>query len=231
MMPEARYNLPEEAASIALAKAIAALLRSGDLVLMQGELGTGKTTITRAIAESVGVAPSMISSPTYVLMHEYATGDEWQRKGLQRLIHIDAYRLRSPDELDSLGWDRVFDERTGAAAQGTAIIIEWADRLRDSLPDPARSALTIDLRHAPPGREATLRWPDAWPDRPETHQLLNQPPTRCRITGEWVAPNSPSYPFASERAKLADLNRWFTGSYTVSRPMQGEDLADAEREQ
>lgn len=221
-MPEVRFDLPEEGASVAFAQALASVLQSGDLILLDGELGTGKTTITRAIAESLGVDPSLVSSPTYVLMHEYPTGGSGISQGLDRLIHIDAYRLLDPEQLATLGWDRVFDAAGGRAVDGAAIVVEWAERLRPALPIDVQ-AVSIELAHTPPGRRALLRAPDSWAARPKAGMLLTNPPTRCRVSGRWVSPTSPTYPFFDERAKLADLNRWFTGSYSVGRSIEPDD--------
>ncbi len=98
---------------------LAALLQPGDVLLLYGELGAGKTELVRGIAQGLGVTPDQVSSPTFALIHEYA--------GRLPLIHVDLYRLAQVDEdlLETLEeyWQ-----------QPVITVIEWAERLQDSLP-------------------------------------------------------------------------------------------------
>jgi endogenous inhibitor of DNA gyrase (YacG/DUF329 family) len=68
-----------------------------------------------------------------------------------------------------------------------------------------------------------LHVPQAWRSRPRLDLLVHQVPVTCRISGQLVHPTSPSYPFIDDRAKMADLNRWFSGSYSITRPLRPED--------
>src|SRR5262245_47994123 len=86
-----------EAETLLLGGALGSLLRGGDVVLLDGPLGAGKTTLVRAVAAGMGLDTGAVASPTFVVVHEY--GD--------RLVHVDAYRLGSAEDLDSLGWDRL----------------------------------------------------------------------------------------------------------------------------
>ncbi|MEO1129736.1 MAG: tRNA (adenosine(37)-N6)-threonylcarbamoyltransferase complex ATPase subunit type 1 TsaE [Planctomycetota bacterium] len=139
-----------ESATIDLASAFASCLRPGDVLALHGDLGAGKTRFVRGLAVGLGLDPADVSSPTFVIVNEYASSSA-------PLIHIDAYRLEHQEDLDALGWDRIFD--------GTCIVaIEWAERLADHLP-PDRFEITIDhagpehrriVIQPPPGREATL---------------------------------------------------------------------------
>jgi endogenous inhibitor of DNA gyrase (YacG/DUF329 family) len=70
----------------------------------------------------------------------------------------------------------------------------------------------------------TLRVPTPWISRPGVQELLDNPPKKCPIKARWVAPTAKSWPFFDEQAKLADLNRWFTGHYTISRELKEDDL-------
>lgn len=88
------------------------ILRAGDVVLMDGELGAGKTTLTRGIAEGLGVR-GQITSPTFVIAREHAP-----RRGTPGLVHVDAYRLSSADEVDDLD--------LGPAMAGSVTVVEWA---------------------------------------------------------------------------------------------------------
>lgn len=222
-------DLPAEEATLLFAGALARVLRSGDVVLLQGELGSGKTTLTRGVASALGIPAGRVSSPTFVLMHQHevpeasggAEGKPPDPDGVRVLVHIDAYRMRDASDLDSLGWDRVFDSGTRRARSGHCILIEWGERLASRI-DPA-SAARLTLEHDPPGRALTLEVPEDWGARPGMDALLHRPPTRCRVTGAWVGPDAAAYPFASEKARLADLNKWFTGSYEISRPIKDAD--------
>ncbi|MDQ7014392.1 MAG: tRNA (adenosine(37)-N6)-threonylcarbamoyltransferase complex ATPase subunit type 1 TsaE [Planctomycetota bacterium] len=205
----------------ALGCALAGLLRAGDILALQGDLGAGKTTLARAIAQARGVDPSLISSPTYVIVNEYPPA----QKGEPPVVHVDAYRLTSAEDLDPLGWDRLAD--------GTAVLlIEWAERIAEALP-PERTA-TLHLRAtAEHSRAAELDCPEAWESRSlfaALRQLALPPrtPTTCPVTGQHVPPDSPSWPFASDRARMADLYKWFSGQHEISRPMDERDLDEVE---
>jgi tRNA threonylcarbamoyladenosine biosynthesis protein TsaE len=100
----------------ALGATIAAQLRAGDLVLLNGELGAGKTTLTRGLGAELGVRGT-VTSPTFMLArtHPRATGAP--------LIHVDAYRLRSAVELDDLDID----------FERSIVVVEWGAGLLDGL--------------------------------------------------------------------------------------------------
>ncbi len=199
-----------------IGRALGMLLAPGDVVLLDGPLGAGKTTLVRAMAAGMGLDTSAVASPTFVVVHEYgrAAGPE--------LVHIDAYRLRSAEDLDSLGWDRLV--APPGAERPPALVIEWAERLGRSFPAAAR----IRLEHASQtARTLTFEVPDVWAARPGFETLRARGPTVCPITGRAVPADSPTYPFADQRARMADLNRWFTGSYTVSRDANEADLEDS----
>ncbi len=232
----ATIDLPAEEATHLFAVALARVLRSGDVVLLQGELGSGKTTLTRGVASALGISAGSVSSPTFVLMHQHEVpeasrgseakgtpgGEPSDLERIRTLVHIDAYRLRDASDLDSLGWDRVFDSGERRARPGHCILIEWGERLASRI--DAASTARLTLEHDPPGRALKLEVPDGWGGRPGVDALLHRPPTRCRVTGAWVGPDAATYPFASEKARLADLNKWFTGSYEISRPIKDADF-------
>jgi tRNA threonylcarbamoyl adenosine modification protein YjeE len=127
-----------------LGQRIAACLRGGDVLALRGELGAGKTSLINAIGESLGVAD--IASPSFSLAHEHVTNS-----GL-RLVHIDAWRITSVDELAELGWDDwIIDANT-------IICLEWADRIEAALAD--LRVLEIQMAHTQEGRHAILQWAD-----------------------------------------------------------------------
>lgn len=115
---------------------IAARLRAGDVVLLHGDLGAGKTAFVRGLARGLGAAPEEVSSPTFTLIQEY--------RGRLTLYHVDLYRLQ-PIEAGDLGLDELA-ERDGIVA------IEWAERWNDR-PD---GAWEIRFEHAGEERRRIL---------------------------------------------------------------------------
>jgi tRNA threonylcarbamoyladenosine biosynthesis protein TsaE len=103
-----------EAETRAVAAALAADLRPGDLVLLHGDLGAGKTVFVKGLAEGLGLDPGGVTSPTFTLVHEYLGGR-------LPLLHLDLYRLTATD-LDEVGLD------SDQAARGV-VVVEWAERL------------------------------------------------------------------------------------------------------
>lgn len=204
--------------------ALGRALRGGDVVLLEGMLGAGKTTLVRSVVEGMGLDAAAVSSPTFVVIHEYGrgVGSVGGVGGVgPDLIHVDAYRLHGSEELDSLGWDRVLDRlREGSAA----LVIEWPERLEGAMPgEPARARLEHVDEHR---RELFLELPDSWRSREGLSELLDRRATTCPVTGAPVPADSPTYPFASERARLAELYKWFSGSYQISRELSADDLEE-----
>ena len=103
----------------AVARELSATLRAGDVVLLSGDLGAGKTTFVRGLAEGLGIDPREVSSPTFTLVHEY------RGNGLT-LYHADLYRLESAATND-LGLEEI-------GVQDGVLAIEWPDRLSHQLP-------------------------------------------------------------------------------------------------
>ena len=102
----------EEETAVAGAR-LARVLRAGDVVLLFGELGAGKTAFVRGLARGLGIPPGDVSSPTFTLIQEYGGGR-------LPLYHVDLYRLQ-PSEVHDLG----LDELIGG---GGVVALEWADR-------------------------------------------------------------------------------------------------------
>lgn len=129
MLPVSQNSLilSDEAATDRLGGQIAALLQSGDVLALVGDLGAGKTRLSKAIALALGADANEINSPTFTLIQEYTAS--------LAIRHCDAYRLRDPSEFADLGLDELFDE------QGVAIV-EWADRVAEYLP---RERLELQL--------------------------------------------------------------------------------------
>jgi tRNA threonylcarbamoyladenosine biosynthesis protein TsaE len=130
-MPELlTLDLPNLAATEAFGRRLGALLFPGAVVALVGSLGAGKTHLTRAVAEGLGIADSRaVSSPTFVLIQEY--------RARLPIYHFDAYRLRGEGEFFDLGVHEYLD------GDGVCLI-EWADRVPGCLPpEHLRIELTV----------------------------------------------------------------------------------------
>ncbi len=220
-----RTSVGEEYTGV-LAGALASLLRPGDVVTLEGELGAGKTTFARAFAAALGVDVTLVSSPTYVFVNVYPAGGG--TGAIRRIVHVDCYRLTSADDLEALGWDQLFDPHTRAAEGSAVAIVEWPSRMPDAgmLPAPEATARVHLEAVSRQERRITLALPDSWLGRDHIERLVEREPVRCPTTGAWVGPLAASYPFADSRARHADLYKWFSGQYTASRPVKPEDTED-----
>ena len=105
----------------ALAASLAAILQLGDVTLLHGDLGAGKTTFVQGLAAALG-ADDSIQSPTFTIVAQHATR-------LGTLYHLDLYRLVDPDELEGVGYEGYIDPVDGIT------VIEWPERAGDWLPD------------------------------------------------------------------------------------------------
>jgi tRNA threonylcarbamoyladenosine biosynthesis protein TsaE len=133
-----------EEQTMALAARIAEALRPGDVVTLDGPLGSGKTCFVRGLARGLGIDPAQVSSPTFIIRQEY----EGQRV---TLTHIDGYRIKGSDELDTIGWDELLDSGE------TIVAIEWPTRLDGAAAD--RVTLAVTFEHISAGqRELTIEW-------------------------------------------------------------------------
>jgi len=240
-----------ERQTTALGRAMGSLLRAGDVVALEGELGAGKTRFVRGVCEGMGLDAAQVSSPTFVFVNEYAerAADGARVEQPAVLRHVDAYRLSggSNEELESIGWDRVVD---GSAV----VVIEWASRLRAGLDaEPSLARVRIESREREGGdasagmahleaeaegrgeRRLELTVPDAWASRPEwdgfaaawgARGKLPDEWARCPTTGKAVPPDSPTFPFVDAKARMADLGKWMTGNYLISREIKPEDVGE-----
>jgi tRNA threonylcarbamoyl adenosine modification protein YjeE len=123
-------TLADEAATSAFAERLAAVLRPGDLVLLEGELGAGKTFLARSLCRALGVPEAIpVTSPTFGLVHEY--------QGRVPIVHADLYRLSDPDELVELG----LEEQIGGEA---VVLVEWGERFLTEL-GPATLLIRMEI--------------------------------------------------------------------------------------
>ena len=115
-------------------------LKDGDVLCLSGDLGAGKTLLSRGIATSLGVEPEAVTSPTFAIMNVYE-GSELEVR------HFDLYRLNRPEELEDIG----FAEYAGGEG---VTLIEWAELFSEQLPE---EYLQVELRHEGAGRRAVLK--------------------------------------------------------------------------
>ncbi|MDE3196416.1 MAG: tRNA (adenosine(37)-N6)-threonylcarbamoyltransferase complex ATPase subunit type 1 TsaE [Acidobacteriota bacterium] len=132
-MPSQTFETHSEEETIELGRKLATQLTG--VVLLIGNLGAGKTTLTKGIAEGLGAAPAdEVSSPTFTLVHQYGVD----------VYHVDLYRLDTEAEVESLGLTDLFDN-------GRVVLLEWAERFPNLLP---RQRTEIRIQ---PGPEDTRR--------------------------------------------------------------------------
>jgi tRNA threonylcarbamoyladenosine biosynthesis protein TsaE len=117
-----------EEETAAMGRALAARLEAGDVILLFGELGAGKTAFVKGLVEGLGLDRSEVSSPTFTLVQEY-------RGGRLPVVHVDLYRLNDPREIDELGLDEI--------AESAVLAIEWAEKLVRRPP----GAIAVRLEH------------------------------------------------------------------------------------
>lgn len=107
---------------------LAKLLEPGAVLLLHGDLGAGKTTLTQGIARGLGIEHA-VTSPTFTIVAEYRL--EPPVNGIERLAHLDLYRLDDPAELDSFGFEEYLAPEAGVT------LIEWPERAVNLLPPDA----------------------------------------------------------------------------------------------
>ena len=139
---------PDADATAQCAETLGAQLVPGDVILLGGPVGAGKTHFARALIQSLLDVPEDVPSPTFTLVQPYATR-------LGPLWHADLYRISTDTEVDELGLVEAFDD--------AICLIEWPDRLGPLLP---QQALSIEIDASRETRTAHLTWTDdRWPAR------------------------------------------------------------------
>ncbi len=131
---------PSAAATQALGYRLGRLLEAGDLVALSGELGTGKTVLTRGIAEGAGVV-GYVASPTFTFIREY--------HGPVPIYHVDLYRVEDPKQLEDLGLEEL-------ATETAIVVIEWAEKATSRLP-PEHLWISLKFANGDEHRELHLR--------------------------------------------------------------------------
>lgn len=120
----------------ALGAALAEVLRAGDLLVLTGELGAGKTTFTQGLGEGLGVREGIIS-PTFVLVRIHPNLPDGPRPGGPDLVHVDAYRLGSASEIDDIDLENTLDS--------SVTVVEWG---RDRVEHLSDSRLEVELHRS-----------------------------------------------------------------------------------
>ena len=105
---------------MALAERLSVSFQPGDVVVLTGPLGSGKTSFVKGLARGMGIDTDNVNSPTYTFVNEY--------KGTRNLYHFDLYRMGDTSELQEIGWDDYLSRRD-------VIVVEWGEKAADFLPD------------------------------------------------------------------------------------------------
>ena len=115
------FTTQSGADTIEVGRKLAGLLKPPQLLLLRGDLGTGKTTLVKGIAQALDAAdPDEVTSPTFTLIHEY----EGIREGVPvRLFHLDVYRLEGERQLETLGLDDLL-------TQDALVLVEWGEKFK-----------------------------------------------------------------------------------------------------
>ena len=135
--PDLEIPLKGEGETLALGARIASMLRAGDVIALYGDLGAGKSTLTRGLIRALLSPDTDVPSPTYTLVQTYDTdaGTIW---------HFDLYRVEAPSELFELGFDEALDD---------IAVIEWPENAGSLLPE---NRLSINISFDGSGRRARL---------------------------------------------------------------------------
>ncbi len=130
-MSEDRLFIKNEAEMERLGILLGERLEAGAVIAMEGDLGAGKTTLTRAIAKGLEIEDE-ITSPTFTIIHEY-------EEGRLPLYHFDVYRLEDEYEFHELGYEEYF------YGEGVSVV-EWADKIREFLPE---NTIFVKIEYGP----------------------------------------------------------------------------------
>ena len=135
-------DLPDEAATVELARALAPLVGPNDLLTLSGDLGAGKTTFARALIRILTNEPDLeVPSPTFTLMQVYETAKF-------PVVHADLYRIKDAGELAELGWEE--------ASDGALLLVEWADRAGELPSNRVDISFVMAAERGPDQRIATI---------------------------------------------------------------------------
>ena len=125
-MTNRTYTIHSEQETKQLAAEFASTLRGGEVVFLHGDLGSGKTTFVRGVAQALGFSQP-VRSPTFTIVNRYPV----DREGIKQILHVDLYRIEDSDELVPLA----LEEEMGRP--NTVTFIEWAEKAKGLLPEPS----------------------------------------------------------------------------------------------
>ena len=125
-----------------LAKNLAAELKPGDVICLEGDLGAGKTTFTQGLAAALGV-PGRVTSPTFCIVQEHRRQSnnrtiEQTNNSPDLLVHMDLYRLHGEDDVIAIGWEDYL-------AEGAILVVEWPERAGSLIPSEAKHVVFTHL--------------------------------------------------------------------------------------
>jgi tRNA threonylcarbamoyladenosine biosynthesis protein TsaE len=156
-MPTRDIMTASPAATQALGRRVGSVLRAGSVIGLTGELGSGKTLLTRGICEGLGVPLRQVNSPTFVLVNEY--------RGRLPVFHLDVYRLGGTADVVDLGITDYFQR----AGEGV-MVVEWAEKLPGVLPED-RLDVSIERLSA---RKRRFSFSSAGPRFTELFKVLDE---------------------------------------------------------
>lgn len=161
-MTARRIGLPTPEDTRALGATLRLILRAGDLVVLTGTLGAGKTTLTQGLGEALGVRGA-VTSPTFVIARVHPS-----TVGGPPLVHVDAYRLGGTLELDDLDLD--------ASVEDSVTVVEWGHGIAEGLADD-RLEVVLDVDTSTEARTATVTgFGDRWTTDPHSLDPLGGDP-------------------------------------------------------
>ena len=115
------FTTGSDADTIEVGRKLAKLLKPPQLIILRGDLGTGKTTLVKGIAQALDAAEvNEVTSPTFTLVHEY---DGTQQGKAVKLFHLDVYRLEGERQLETLGLDELLTE-------DSLVLVEWGEKFK-----------------------------------------------------------------------------------------------------
>lgn len=141
-----RYESNSLTDTESIGKKIAPMLHGGDLVLLSGDLGAGKTSLVKGIAKAIGIKDT-VTSPTFAIMNEYPVQDD---PSIQTFLHIDTYRLEEAEELLEIGFEDYLQD------EHCLILIEWPDKIQRILDGKNFYTITIKQGEANDDRIISL---------------------------------------------------------------------------
>lgn len=137
-------NIESEKQMQAFGLALGSALKAADVIALTGDLGAGKTTLSKAIAKGMGIHES-ITSPTFTIVNEYEPEDNLG------LFHFDVYRISDASELDDIGFEEYLQYRAPGKVghhPGYGVIIEWANLIEDLMPEETLwLSITLGTEH------------------------------------------------------------------------------------